>query len=95
MIQNLANEHSFQGKESYMEPMNAFLKNTKSLIDNYFSSLIDVGEPADTLGYLDFEAPSAQSYRAVVMFPSHLTELVKLLAVVQTKKVFFFLKINC
>ncbi len=49
MLQNLANDHLFEGKEAFMQPMNAFIASTKDTLRKYFDNLIQVTEPENYL----------------------------------------------
>jgi len=77
VLQNLANDQTFYGKEAYMKGMNTFLNNTKLSLYSYFHSLIQVGEPQNYLGYLKSEQSRIE--RTVVISPEELFFLFKLI----------------
>jgi len=57
VLQNLANDHIFNGKEAFMESMNLFLKESAPSLTNFFLSLVDVADPKEYLENANNSSP--------------------------------------
>eukprot|EP00002_Diphylleia_rotans_P017981 TRINITY_DN3484_c0_g1_i1.p1 TRINITY_DN3484_c0_g1~~TRINITY_DN3484_c0_g1_i1.p1 ORF type:complete len:1384 (-),score=321.96 TRINITY_DN3484_c0_g1_i1:166-4317(-) len=73
VLQNLANDVEFGGKEQYMSVMNQFMVESRSIIFDYLKALTDVVEPEEYYhSVIDAGSTSSAIHQSVTITPNEL-----------------------